>query len=237
MFFPGTVWTVSRSIGDLLSGAVLVFARVIDDTASASTGVGRSAYDRPMSPPPPSVPDGSSTADVSECIVLFDGSVQIDYGQFYFRSSDGQGGCDFDGAFIGQRNGLCGAATPGQLVLITGPNVGDPHVRAELHTREPALDDRWEDIVEATMIVPERSAYSIVELGGDALGDSTYFSAGSYRVRYSASGTDDAHPASTNFVADSDDYLLQLWPAHTAPDRVVKQTSSSAAYWHAYFSQ
>ncbi|WP_051048283.1 hypothetical protein [Rhodococcus sp. KRD162] len=103
-------------------------------------------------------------------------------------------------------------------------------MRAELHTREPALDDRWEDIVEATMIVPERSAYSIVELGGDALGDSTYFSAGSYRVRYSASGTDDAHPASTNFVADSDDYLLQLWPAHTAPDRVVKQTSSSAAY-------
>jgi hypothetical protein len=31
-----------------------------------------------------------------------------------------------------------------------------------------------------------------------------------------------------------DRYLLQFWPAAPAPDRVVKQTSAKAAYWHEY---
>ena len=31
---------------------------------------------------------------------------------------------------------------------------------------------------------------------------------------------------------DADRYLLQFWPAPPAPDRVVRQTSFRAAYWH-----
>jgi hypothetical protein len=31
---------------------------------------------------------------------------------------------------------------------------------------------------------------------------------------------------------EGDHYLLQFWPAPPAPDRIVKQTSASAAYWH-----
>ena len=29
-----------------------------------------------------------------------------------------------------------------------------------------------------------------------------------------------------------DRYLLQFWPAPAAPDRIIRQTSASAAYWH-----
>lgn len=56
--------------------------------------------------------------------------------------------------------------------------------------------------------------------------------AGSYRVRYSASGMDEARPGITD---DADTYLVQLWPAAAAQDRVVKETSQSAAYWRANF--
>jgi hypothetical protein len=29
-----------------------------------------------------------------------------------------------------------------------------------------------------------------------------------------------------------DSYALVLWPAASTPDRIVRQTSSVAAYWH-----
>lgn len=31
-----------------------------------------------------------------------------------------------------------------------------------------------------------------------------------------------------------DHYLIQLWPAPTAPDAVLRQTSDQAGYWHAH---
>ncbi|RLV04650.1 hypothetical protein CTZ27_10955 [Streptomyces griseocarneus] len=31
-----------------------------------------------------------------------------------------------------------------------------------------------------------------------------------------------------------DRYLLQFWPAPPEPDRVLKQTASTAAYWHGF---
>ncbi|MGP3977140.1 hypothetical protein ACTWQF_24625 [Streptomyces sp. 8N114] len=34
-----------------------------------------------------------------------------------------------------------------------------------------------------------------------------------------------------------DEYLLQFWPTPPEPDRVVKQTSDSAAYWHRFASE
>lgn len=84
---------------------------------------------------------------------MFDGTITIDYGQFYFQSADHVGEFAFEDAFAGQRNGLCGAAKTSRLVLITGPNVGDPPLRVEQHTSEPALDDRWEDVVEVSLTI------------------------------------------------------------------------------------
>jgi hypothetical protein len=49
---------------------------------------------------------------------------------------------------------------------------------------------------------------------------------GDYRVRYHAYGMDRADEDPT-----VDRYLLQLWPAPPAPDRVLRETSKHAAYW------
>ncbi|WP_051798293.1 hypothetical protein [Catenuloplanes japonicus] len=53
----------------------------------------------------------------------------------------------------------------------------------------------------------------------------------SYRVRYCATGMDDAaaEPDTDDAV---DRYLLQFWPADPAPDEIVRQGSAHAAYWH-----
>ncbi|MEU5099597.1 hypothetical protein [Streptomyces sp. NPDC020996] len=57
-----------------------------------------------------------------------------------------------------------------------------------------------------------------------------------YRVRYCAKGMDEARRQDTRSSDEPelDCYLLQFWPAPAAPDRVLKQTSAIAAYWHDY---
>jgi hypothetical protein len=58
------------------------------------------------------------------------------------------------------------------------------------------------------------------------------------RARYCAWGMDHAWQADTILSGGPqlDRYLLQFWPAPPAPDRVLKQTSVTAAYWHTYAS-
>lgn len=57
-----------------------------------------------------------------------------------------------------------------------------------------------------------------------------------YRVRYSAWNMDAGHQAGPPMDDEPlvDRYLLQFWPARPAPDRVVKETSKKAAYWHKF---
>jgi hypothetical protein len=47
-------------------------------------------------------------------------------------------------------------------------------------------------------------------------------------VQYTARGMDEADSGT-----EMDVYGLWFWPAPAAPDAVIKQTSKSAAYWHA----
>jgi hypothetical protein len=55
-----------------------------------------------------------------------------------------------------------------------------------------------------------------------------------YRVRYCGAGMDEARDQTRMAgEAELDRYLLQFWPAPPQPDRIVKQTSAHAAYWHA----
>lgn len=55
-----------------------------------------------------------------------------------------------------------------------------------------------------------------------------------YRVRYCAVGMDAARAADTRSddEPELDRYLLQFWPAPPGPDRIVRQTSEIAGYWH-----
>jgi hypothetical protein len=153
--------------------------------------------------------------------VLYDELVPVAFHSFWVCrgewSSDGRGGQD---------NGLCGAAEPGVLSFTTGLHSGGVPVRLELHAQEPALDPVWEEVVEASF-TPGGSEVTL------ALWDGPTFPLaiedGDYRVRYCGVGFDNEN----NGITDPPErYLVQFWPCAPATDRVVRQTSETAAYWH-----
>jgi hypothetical protein len=122
---------------------------------------------------------------------------------------------------------MVGAAVQGYLVLTTGLHTGP--VRFD---EEPPLDPTWEDVVEVCFQVPD-AGIALHEWGGrDAF--PLEVPPGSYRVRYSAKRMDlgnwvDSQPDDARPI---DSYLLTLWPAPPAPDRIVKVTSLTASQWH-----
>ncbi|MEU8550558.1 hypothetical protein AB0C81_26855 [Streptomyces roseoverticillatus] len=172
---------------------------------------------------------------------LFSNEFHVDYGQMYI---DGRTRTEWDEGpeaglhecFMGQRAGLCGAAVPGYLHLSTGMHTGSVPLAVELHEKEPPLDsDGWEDIVEASFRTAADDT-SLISWGGGStdLG----LPSGSYRVRYHCRGMDEAGD-SVRRVGEPvlDEYLLQFWPAPPERDRVVKETTRSATYWHRWASE
>jgi hypothetical protein len=164
--------------------------------------------------------------------VVFDGAFPVHYGQAYVLSVDGDDGPDFEACFAGQRNGLLGAASPGRLWLTTGLHTGDVSLRVELHDREPPIDEAWEEIVEASF-TPAGSSVGI-HPWAEPLAIALDLPAVSHRARWCATGMDEAREQDTLLDDEAliDSYALLLWPAPPAPDRIVKQTSEVAAYWH-----
>ena len=162
---------------------------------------------------------------------LFSGEADVDYGQIYVCSDDD--GHDLQDSFAGQQAGLCGGAVPGHLFLLTGTHTGHVPIAVELHEEEPPLDaEAWEDIVEVSFR-PVSDEIMLVEWGGD--GHPLDLSETSYRVRYHCRGMDEAHDTTREAGEPVvDEYLLRFWPAPPAADRVVKETSEAAAYWHAF---
>ncbi|TCC16213.1 hypothetical protein [Kribbella speibonae] len=159
---------------------------------------------------------------------LMSGPASVHYGQLYVQS----GGRDpeLPESFAGHQNGLCGAAVEGTLFLVTGLHTGDVGFGVELYDDAPPIDDSWEEIVEAsfrplgeTFLTGFDSGYWPLEL---ELVD--------YRARYCGWGMDAGHQAAPPEDGEPpvDRYLLQLWPAPPEPDRVIRQTSAQAAYWH-----
>jgi hypothetical protein len=118
-------------------------------------------------------------------------------------------------------------------LLITGLHTGDVGFTVELHDRAPAIDDSWEEIVEASYR-PIGSA-ALVTWGGGGSGPWPLdLNQVDYRVRYCGWGMDAGHQAGPPMDSEPlvDRYLLQLWPSAPEPDRVIKVTSAQAAYWH-----
>ena len=157
--------------------------------------------------------------------VLFDDQVYVHYGQISVAGDD----IDTDDGFrAGQANGLCGAGKPGLLFLVTGRHTGNVPFRVELHESEPPVPEEWEDVVEASFR-PASQDVALVEWAGEEwypldldLVD--------LRVRYCCHGMDEARG---DAESPNERYLLQFWPAPSAPDAIVRQTSETAAYWHA----
>jgi hypothetical protein len=158
---------------------------------------------------------------------LMTGTAWVSYGQIYVESAENYS--DLGECFGGQQNGLCGAAIDGKLFLITGLHTGDVGFTVELHDGPPPIDDTWEEIVEA----PYRPLGDVSLEGWGGSGRwPLELRPIQHRVRYSARGMDAAHQGMDEEGVVLDHYLLQFWPAPAAPDQILKQTSSEAAYWH-----
>jgi hypothetical protein len=164
--------------------------------------------------------------------VAFDGAWHVHYGQLYVESALGEQHEDMSDHFTGQRNGLLGAAVPGALFLLTGLHTGLVGLRLEVLDAEPPLDEAWEDVVEASFAA--RPPVTVVGWGGESH-HALDLTPGDYRVRWSGTALDAASEQDTLLDENTiDRYLLQFWPAEPSPDRVVRQTSDVAAYWHAW---
>ncbi|PXX55650.1 hypothetical protein DFR70_121119 [Nocardia tenerifensis] len=162
-----------------------------------------------------------------------DGEVHVSYSQIYVESDPGDFGPGMHEAFAGQSVGLCGAAAPGALFLITGLHTGNVGFTVEVRGQAPALDPAWEDVVEVSFYpLSEHSA--LVQWAGEDSWELDLREGLDYRVRYCAQGMDRAREADVRLDDEPllDRYLLQFWPAPPEPDRIVRQTSQAAARSH-----
>ncbi|MFN8079798.1 MAG: hypothetical protein U0Q19_09535 [Kineosporiaceae bacterium] len=85
--------------------------------------------------------------------VLLDGIVHVHYGSHQL-GFDGETP-DLMQARTGQVNGLCGGEVPRMLSMITGLHTGAIPFRIELHQQTPAVADGWEEVVEASIDIPD----------------------------------------------------------------------------------
>lgn len=158
-------------------------------------------------------------------ILLDRPGVDVSYSMATITTDEEADGYDLSAPWADETNGLCGAGVPGMLELITGTHTGYVPFRIELYESEPAVDPAWEEVVEVSF----QSEFDEAFLTG-LMGEELPFDLprGEYRVRYCASGFDEA------MVSDDapDSYLLQFWPAPPAPGRILVQTSERAEAWH-----
>jgi hypothetical protein len=170
-------------------------------------------------------------------VTLMDGEVWVHYAQVYVESlrADERVYPDLAACFAGQSNGLCGAAVPGVLFLNTGLHTGKVHFRAELHDEPPPSGDGWQEIVEVSF---QPAGEVLLAEWGDGETWPLELARTPYRVRYCATGMDEGHDLDTRTDEDPapDRYLLQFWPDPDGPvpDRIIRQTSEMAAYWHGF---
>lgn len=161
---------------------------------------------------------------------LFAGNIEVQYGQAYVELNGAFDGA-MDKCFLGQSNGLCGAAMPAVLFLTTGLHTGVVGMAIHLHDTDPGIDESWEEIVEASFHAPNGSI-TLMEWAADQ-GVDMAVPCGSYRARYQGRAMQAANELDTNVdEVPVDSYRLDLWPAPPAPDRIVKQMSSVAADLH-----
>jgi hypothetical protein len=161
--------------------------------------------------------------------VLLDTTIDVHYGFLDLRSDALELHWEAGEETRGQLNGLCGAAVPGMLHLQTGLNTGPVHVTIELHTTEPSLDNLWEEAVEVAFAT---TATDLVLQTFDHQEGPVDLPPGTYRARYCARGMQEGRDQGTLVGGEPvDHYLLQFWPS-SGPDRVLRQTTDVAAYWH-----
>jgi len=162
---------------------------------------------------------------------IFEGLLWVHYSQAYVGPWDSDG-IVLQDAFHGQNNGLCGAALPGALFLITGLHTGRVGFTVNVLEASPPLGDTWEEIVEVSF-APDLGRTTLNDWNGNCVCDIP-LQEKNYRVRYCARNMDLGREVDTLLDDDAtvDFYSLTFWLDDPAPDVVVKQTSEQAVYWH-----
>ena len=118
----------------------------------------------------------------------------------------------------------------GFLFLVTGLRTGEVGSVVELLGESAPLDDGWVDIVGVSFRAAGRAA---LVAWGEQWSLPLDLAEVAYRVRCCGAGMDEARDQTRmDGDAELDRYLLQFWPAPARPDRVVKQTGATVAYWH-----
>ncbi|WP_399893258.1 hypothetical protein ACGH7X_35050 [Streptomyces sp. BBFR51] len=166
---------------------------------------------------------------------VYRGELPVAHGRFHVDSRREPRHPGPSEACAGQTNGLCGAAVPGCLFLVTGLSSGRVGLTVEVHRAAPPLDDGWEDVVEASFR-PVSTTTAVLPCGRGALCEVALPPA-DHRVRYCGRGLDGGagtESATARGAGPVGQYLLQFWPAPPAVDLVVRQTSRSAARRHRY---
>ncbi|MFJ9417679.1 hypothetical protein ACIRPT_26425 [Streptomyces sp. NPDC101227] len=131
-------------------------------------------------------------------------------------------------------NGLVEADPDGDGArILTGQEIGRIHVTAQLWDGRPPLsddNDTWQDIAEVS--VAWRSAFLDFGTTGadeDSAQQIALPGPGDYRLRVHGRHRDDGDPRDDRDPLE--EYLIQIWPASPAADRVIRTTSSTAARW------
>jgi hypothetical protein len=162
---------------------------------------------------------------------IFDGQLRVQYHQAYVQTDGADLVEHLPDAFRGQINGLCGAAIPGNLVLITGLHTGWVNFTVDVLDTSPILDDTWEEIVEA-FFMPAPGETLLLDWDGNTACTIPLLSA-AYRVRYCARNMDVGREVDTLVKCEPvDSYALLFWLAEQTSDSVIKQTSQEAANCH-----
>ncbi|MET3808872.1 hypothetical protein ABIB25_005902 [Nakamurella sp. UYEF19] len=131
----------------------------------------------------------------------------------FFLLGDGEPGEDWDEAFEGQENGLCGAATGNYLCLRTENGLNE--VSVAIHGAgdvPPTIDVQAFDVVEVSF--PAQSEpLRVTTWDGQLVAQLADLEAVDLRVRYSIDPGDGDRPARCR---------LDMWPAAPAPNAMVR---------------
>ncbi|HST49723.1 hypothetical protein [Jatrophihabitans sp.] len=157
--------------------------------------------------------------------------LHVHYGFVYLQPGSAEPIEDIIAARGGQVNGICGAAYPGRLAVVTGLHTGRVPFSVCIAESAPELAGDWEDVVEVSFTASERG-YGLATF--DTWTPLELPATTTYRARYCAFGMDAARAQDTRLDGDpvTDRYLLALWPAPPAAETIVRQGSKLAAYWH-----
>ncbi|MFD3580497.1 hypothetical protein [Streptomyces sp. NPDC058644] len=126
-----------------------------------------------------------------------------------------------------------GITTPGSFALLmTGTELGPVRVTLTQHTAPPPSPDldAWDDIVEASLLMPGANPGITDAHDSDPLPPLTDTAGAPCRIRAHARGRDRGHQ---QLIIDGEDpleeHLLEVWPAPTAPLYTWKTTDAYGA--------